>query len=111
MKDPFNRACMQWDNVNNELLKWYKHLGEIRRGCKVLKKGEFAPLFSSHKTIAYKRFDDEWELLVAVNLDDETVKVPVGSEWDNAYVFFGELPNGGKLVLPPYRYAMLIRAK
>lgn len=109
LKDPFNRECMAWDNQNKELLRWYKRLGEIRRGCKCLAKGEFIPVFSSHKTIAYKRSDGSSELLLAVNLDDSAIDVFIGNEWDNSYIFFGDGAKNGMLHLEPYRYALLTR--
>lgn len=111
LKDPFNRGCMNWDNPNTELLKWYKRLGEIRKGCKCLAKGEFVKVYSSHNTIAYKRCDEDSELLVAVNLDDVPADVLVGDEWDNAYSFFDTNVENGNLHLEPYRYALIARNK
>lgn len=110
-KDPFNRACMNWDEPNTELLRWYKRLGEIRIGCKVLAKGEFVPLYSEHKTIAYLRTDENSELLVAVNLDDTDVDIFVGDRWDNAYNFFDEVSVDGYIHLEPMRYTLLTKVK
>ena len=109
MKDPFNRACMDWDNQNTELLRWYKRLGEIRKGCSALIDGEFVPVFCSHKTIAYKRSGDNNEVLIAVNLDDEPQELDISYEWDNSYAIFGESSICGKITLEPYRYALLSR--
>ena len=109
MKDPFNRECMKWENQNTELLKWYKRLGEIRRGCSVLKEGEFVPVFCSHKTIAYKRADEKSELIVALNLDEEMISIPLGTEWDNSYTLLGNTPVNETLYLEPFRYSMIIR--
>ena len=110
-KDPFNRGCMQWDNQNDELLRWYKRLGEIRRGCHVFQKGAFIPVFSSHKTIAYKRSDDTSEVLVAMNLDEIPMDIPVGAEWENAYSLLGDVPGAATITLEPYRFAVLTRVK
>ena len=111
LKDPFNRACMHWDNQNEELLKWYQRLGEIRRGCKAFESGEFLPLFCSHKTIAYKRSDENSEVLVAVNMDDTMVPVTLSEEWSNSYALLGHTPVHNTLYLEPYRYSMLTRIK
>ncbi len=110
-KDPFNRGCMSWDNKNDELLRWYKRLGEIRRGCHVFKKGEFIPVFCSHKTIAYKRADDTSEVLVAMNLDEMPVDIEIGSEWENSYTLLGEVAGAHTIILEPYRYALITRVK
>jgi glycosidase len=111
MKDPFNRECMAWDSPNTELLKWYRRLGEIRRGTKAFKTGEFIPYFSSYKAIAYKRADENSEVLVAVNLGDETVPIKLEEGWDNAYTLLGNTPVNGTLYLEPYRYSLLTIVK
>ena len=109
MKDPFNRACMDWKNQDEELLRWYKRLGEIRKGCAAFIDGEFVPVFNSHKTIAYKRVGRDNEVLVAVNLDNEAQVLDIGGEWDNSYAIIGESSWGGKITLDPYRYTLLSR--
>lgn len=109
LKDPFNRGCMDWDNPNDELLLWYKKLGQIRRGCKVFEKGDFSQVYSGYKTIAYKRADEHAQALIGVNLEDTAVDFYVGNEWDNSYAFFGESSKNGMVHLEPYRYIFLSR--
>lgn len=109
MKDPFNRACMDWYEPNTELHHWYKRLGEIRRGCKAFERGSFVPIYCSYKTIAYLRSGDNNEVLVAVNLDENAVDINVGSRWDNAYYFFESTVQNGNLHLEPFRYTLLTR--
>lgn len=109
MKDPFNRACMIWDNPNTELLKWYRRLGEIRHGCKALEEGELIPLYSDSGVIAYTREAGSTSVLVAVNNSGLSVDVPVGGEWDNSYSFFEYGSQNGVIHLPPHRYAMLTK--
>lgn len=109
MKDPFNRACMQWDNQNEELLKWYKRLGQIRNGAKALIDGEFVPVFCENSAIAYERVSSDNSVLVAVNNNDEETKLFVGEKWNNAYPYFDFKCENGIITLPPHRYAMLSR--
>lgn len=109
MKDPFNRACMQWDNQNEELLKWYKRLGQIRNGAKALIDGEFVPVFCENSAIAYERVSSDNSVLVAVNNNDEETKLFVGEKWNNAYPHFDFKCENGIITLPPHRYAMLSR--
>lgn len=109
MKDPFNRACMDWYEPNTELHRWYKRLGEIRRGCKAFERGSFVPVYCSYKTVAYLRSADNNEVLVAVNLDENAVDINVGSQWDNAYYFFESTVQNGNLHLEPFRYTLLTR--
>lgn len=109
MKDPFNRACMDWYEPNTELHRWYKRLGEIRRGCKAFERGSFVPVYCSYKTVAYLRSGDNNEVLVAVNLDENAVDINVGSQWDNAYYFFESTVQNGNLHLEQFRYTLLTR--
>lgn len=109
MKDPFNRACMQWDNHNEELLKWYKRLGQIRNGAKALIDGEFVPVFCENSAIAYERVCSDNSVLVAVNNNDEETKLFVGEKWNNAYPYFDFKCENDIITLPPHRYAMLSR--
>lgn len=106
MKDPFNRACFPWDDMNEELLKWYRRLGEIRKGCKAFVSGEFIPVFAEHNAIAYKRVSAENQVLVAVNNSNESIDVFVGREWDNSYNFFDAVSKDGYIRLEPYRYTL-----
>ncbi len=107
LKDPFNRGCMAWDNQNTELLKWYKRLGEIRKGCNAFVDGEFEPIFSKYKTIAYARRNANNQVLVAVNLDDVAIDVHVGDEWNNSYPLFDATCQNGVVHLEPYQYTLL----
>lgn len=109
MKDPFNRGCMDWDNQNAELLKWYKRLGQIRRGSKALIDGVFKPVFCDNDAIAYERVSIDDSLLVAVNNSDEEVKMFVGRQWDNSYCHFDFACKNGIITLPPKRYTLLSR--
>lgn len=107
MKDPFNRGCMDWENGNAELLKWYKRLGEIRKGSSALVDGVFTPVFSEGDAFAYRRDNDTSSLLVAVNNSNDDMAIYVGDEWDNSYSHFEYSSKNGIIILPPHRYALL----
>lgn len=107
MKDPFNRACFPWDNINKELYRWYKRLGEIRRGCKAFREGSFEPLYAADSVVAYVRRSNENSVLTAVNNSEQEIHIPVGEEWDNSYSFFEFASKNGILTLPPYQFALL----
>lgn len=107
MKDPFNRGCMDWDNQNTELLKWYKRLGEIRKGIPAFRQGEFVPVFCEGSAFAFLRRSENSSVLIAVNNSDGEVYVPVGDEWNNSYCHFDFGCKSGRIILPPKRYTML----
>lgn len=109
MKDPFNRACMRWDKQNKELLRWYKRLGQFRRGTKALVDGEFNPVFCENGAIAYERVANDSKVLVAVNNCDEEMNIVVDSDWDNSYCYFEYKSVNGVITLPPHRYTLLVK--
>ncbi len=92
MKDPFNRGCMAWDDVNDELLKWYKRLGQIRHSSKAFINGDFEKVYCDGGVIAYSRNCESDSVLLAIN---------------NSYSLFDEICADGFITLPPYRYTLL----
>lgn len=107
MKDPFNRACMPWDKPNEELLKWYKRLGQIRHSSKAFIDGDFEKLYCDGGVIAYSRSSEGDNILVAINNSNEQKRIFVGTQWDNSYSLFDEKSVDGFVNLPPYRYTLL----
>lgn len=109
MKDPFNRGCMLWKNQNDELLGWYKRLGQIRNGIKALTDGAFSPVFCENSAIAYERTNADNSVLVAVNNSDYEAEIYVGDKWNNSYQYFDYTCKNGTITLPPHRYTLLSR--
>lgn len=107
MKDPFNRACMPWNKPNEELLKWYKRLGQIRHSSKAFIDGDFEKLYCDGGVIAYSRSSEGDNILVAINNSNEQKRIFVGIQWDNSYSPFDEKSVDGFVNLPPYRYTLL----
>ena len=107
MKDPFNRACMVWEDQNQELLRWYRRLGQIRKGTRALADGEFVPVFCENSAVAYERNSGENSVLVAVNNNDTETDIYVGDRWDHSYCYFDYACKNSVITLPPYRYTML----
>ncbi len=107
MKDPFNRGCMAWNKPNEELLKWYKRLGQIRHSSKAFIDGDFEKLYCDGGVIAYSRSSEGDNILVAINNSNEQKRIFVGTQWDNSYSLFDEKSVDGFVNLPPYRYTLL----
>lgn len=109
MKDPFNRGCFPWDDIDKDLHKWYKRLGEIRNGCRAFKEGAFIPVFIGHNVIAYKRVSADNQVLVAVNHSTDMFDVYVGAEWDNSYNLFAPVSKDGYIRLYPNEFTLLTK--
>lgn len=98
LKDPFNRETFPWGNENQELVSWYKTLGELRQNHKVFQKGNFEKIYSQGNVIAYKRFDNQQQhsILIICNTGNQA---EFNSEIipKNSVLTLGEDTLGGKI--------------
>lgn len=53
-KDPFCRRTLPWNNIDNDILKWYQKLGEIRKDP-IFIDGIYQELFYDGQVFAYSR--------------------------------------------------------
>ena len=68
--DPFCRRPYPWGKEDNDILEFYRALGEIRRKYKVFVDGSFRILCADEGFIAYSRYDSETELIILANSDN-----------------------------------------
>lgn len=68
-EDPFNRAPMNWEKIDKEILNWYKDLIQIRKNNPALIHGEFRPLDLPYEDVFsfIRSENDEDQFLIAVN--------------------------------------------
>ena len=71
-RDPFNRACYPWGGEGQNLLTWYKGLGQLRAQEKaILGQGSYRTLYANGNLLAFERFifteDSRESLTVVVN--------------------------------------------
>ena len=66
--DPFCRKCFDWENLNEELIGFYKKLGEIRKLHKnIFSEAEFELVYQEGGFIIYKRKIQNDEIYVYTN--------------------------------------------
>ena len=103
--DPLNRAFFKWNEIDEDLLSFYKSLGALRKNYSVFMGGDIDIKLVSDGFFSFKRADLNCELFVAVNVG----KKP------KTLLFEGELTDvlSGKnvkdqLTLNTYEFAVLI---
>ena len=69
--DPYNRGPYPWRNENKEIQNHYKKLISFRNEMKVLKEGKLTICKSNEDVLAFKRYDEKYEILVIVNRSQE----------------------------------------
>lgn len=78
--DPLCRLPFSWDNMDADMLKWYKKLGEIRNSNSVFADGELIEVLCEEGVYAFKRVNDTGEVLVIVNISDTQLKLEFKGE-------------------------------
>jgi glycosidase len=80
--DPLNRQTFRWELIHNEIHNWYKFLSKLRKEYSLFKNGEIEEIYAKNGCYVYKRYDDNSEILIAINLGSE----PVFLEFDGKLV-------------------------
>ena len=73
--DPLNRGFFTWNEINSEILGWYKFLGSLRKEYSVFVDGDFCELYASGGVFVFKRFNSESEILVAINISNKDIEL------------------------------------
>ena len=71
--DPLNRLCYPWGKEDKEILEWYKKIALIRNTYSAFNCGRFEEIFKCDGVYVFKRYDDVSEVLIAVNISNETI--------------------------------------
>lgn len=98
-KDPFNRKCFPWDNIDTELLAFYQEIGKIRshfcgQGCQT----RF--LHADTDLLVFERYKKENAVLVAVNRGNEARSIELPKRYRMAKEEF-IVNNAKEIVLLP----------
>ncbi len=70
-KDPLNRAYFKWDNVGNDIYKWYKKLSILRSSVPSLNSGVLSDLYSQDGLITYKKISENSQAFIVLNLGNK----------------------------------------
>lgn len=110
-KDPFNRATYPWGRENEELLKWYRDLGEMRHECTCLVDGDLHEFGSTGRTMGYIREDDKEMLLCVFNAGWETIRFRMPAEFIGGKTFMGTMVDSDEAIIPPNSCAFVLAKK
>ena len=66
--DPFCRQCFDWEHLNEDLINFYKKLGEIRKEYRdIFKDGAFEEVIAEDGLLVYKRTNQNGSIYVYSN--------------------------------------------
>jgi len=75
--DPFCRACFPWDNINDDLLQFYRKLAHIRRSelaC-AFRDGEYKEVYADHSCLVFGRKSETQTAYIYINLSSEKYNI------------------------------------
>ncbi len=73
--DPLNRCYFSWDNIDNDILNWYKKLAKIRKNFSAFSEGDYEEICADEGVFVYKITCSDNEVLIAVNISNEDVYI------------------------------------
>lgn len=106
-KDPFNRGCYPWGNENQELVSFYRILGEIRRNNKVFIEGYFSPVSSMLGCVAFRRHNENGDIMVIVNRNEHSITYRLPDFYGNAKTLYGDAVKNGEVYIDGCSFVIL----
>lgn len=105
--DPFCRAAFNWENINDELLQFYRNLGKMRTDNPVFKEGEYIPLVAEDGLLAFIRKSSDKQLLVALNRNEYDIEFTVPEDLKNGTILFGQYSGEEKASIKPMEFLVI----
>ena len=93
--DPFCRGTIKWDSINNDLLGFYKSIGQFRSNCSIFTDGKFIPIYNQNRCVAYIRKKADDICFVSVNVGENDIFFPLPFECDIEESLYGNVPKDG----------------
>ncbi len=107
--DPFCRKCFDWDNLNEDLISFYKNLGKIREDYReIFKDGDFQDLYVSEGALLYKREKDEKQIFVYTNYSSKSYLLNLEETY---YDCINQKEIKDNLTVAPYSYGIFAKKR
>ena len=106
-KDPFNRGCYPWGKENQELVTFYRTMGEIRTENKVFEKGSFYPVSYMLGCVAFRRHDENGDIMVIVNRNEHSINYRLPDFYQNAKTLYGDNVQNGEVFINGCSFVIL----
>lgn len=74
-KDPFNRAPFPWNDMDTDLLEFYRSVGALRRSEKAYRNGEFALHMLTDSVLIFSRKSGSRRIFTLINRGPSSVSI------------------------------------
>lgn len=106
-KDPFNRGCYPWGKENQELVTFYRTMGEIRRNNKVFSDGFFSPVSSMLGCVAFRRHNENGDIMIIVNRNEHSIMYGLPEFYKSAKTLYGDNIVNGEVYIDGCSFVIL----
>ncbi len=78
--DPLNRQTFPWGNEDKNICDWYVFLSKLRQCYSAFSFGNFEEIYKDNGVFIFKRFDENSEVLIAINISNKPVSLDFDGE-------------------------------
>ncbi len=104
--DPLNRKFFDWNNIDDNIRSFYVKIGNLRKSYSCFSKGETELIYANDGCVAYKRTDENSEILVAINLGRHKKHIKFD---DVLYNAFSENSFSGNICLKKGEFGVFLK--
>ena len=105
-----NRRPFAWNNIDNELLQFFKTIGQIRTNEPFLETADLELIDINNEYFVFKRTNQIEEILVYINRSNNKIDIVIPNDYKNQPILH-ELANSNKQTLSPYGGLVLKKTK
>ncbi|MBR3363059.1 MAG: glycoside hydrolase family 13 protein [Bacilli bacterium] len=105
-----NRRPFTWNNIDNELLQFFKTIGQIRTNEPFLETADLELIDINNEYFVFKRTNQIEEILVYINRSNNKIDIVIPNDYKNQPILH-ELANSNKQTLSPYGGLVLKKTK
>jgi hypothetical protein len=80
--DPFNRMPFPWNRIDNDLLSFYREVGNLRRKEPLYAEAEFVLLRLDNELFCFARVGEEYSAVTVINRSTKAVKLCSQDHWE-----------------------------
>lgn len=89
-KDPFNRKCVNWKNIDTDLYNFYVTLGQIRKENPFLSEAEINIIQANENCLVFERKYQDEKILIGVNRTKNIIKIDVPEKYKKSQIIFSK---------------------
>lgn len=72
-KDPFNRRCFDWNNINTNIQNHYIFLSKLRKSSELFIDGKYKCHIHDKGVFVFERYNEKEKIIIGINLTDKFI--------------------------------------